>query len=446
MSAEFKKFNYKSIEQLRQDITTQGIDLPLSDNFAPFKTPVYLANGRVIPNPVVAHPMEGGDSDPAGAPTTLTFRKYERVARGGFGLIWVEAVSICEEGRSNPGQLWINNNTLAGFTELITRTHKAAESFHTNGDRPLVIIQLNHSGRYSKPQGKHAPIVAGYVPELDTRFKPGELKTPVTDEYLESLVPQFVKAAVLARDAGFDGVDVKACHGYLLHELLSARTREGKYGGNFINRTSLMLRIIDEIRAAIPDPAFIITSRINIFDALKEYHGFGMSHAGCAEPDLTEPISLTQAMVKKGVEMVSITMGNPYYIPHINRPYDLGGYEPKETPLLGAYRLIKGAADLQAAVPAAKIVGVGYSWFRTLSPYVAAAVLEQQKAALVGFGRQILSYPDVYKDIALHGRLDPKQVCVACSKCSFLKRDAGTCGCVVRDAKAYMELYRRTYP
>jgi len=440
----FKKYDYKTLHDLQQDILVNGIDLRCCDNFTALKSPVKL-KGHVIPNSVVAHPMEGGDSDEIGNPTAPTFRKYERVARGGFGLIWVEAVSVCKEGRSNPRQLWINNNTLQGFKELATRTLKAAESFHQNGQRPLLIMQLNHSGRYSKPYGKPAPIVASHIPELDARFNLEEPLPIVTDDYLNNLIPQFVNAAILAKEAGFDGVDVKACHGYLLHELLSCRDRAGEYGGSFENRTKLMIRIIDAIRAAIPDPAFIIASRINIFDALPTSHGFGMAAPGSAEPDLTEPILLTEMLVNKGIELVSITMGNPYFIPHINRPYDTGAYEPKELPLQGVYRLIKGAADLQKAVPAAKIVGVGYSWLRALSPYIAAAVLEDGKAAMIGYGRQILSYPDIYKDIVQEGQPNPKQVCISCSKCSFLKRDAGTCGCVVRDADEYMPLYRSVY-
>ncbi|MCL2287322.1 MAG: NADH:flavin oxidoreductase [Firmicutes bacterium] len=440
----FKKFNYKTLQNLQQDIENLGIDLNLSNNFNALKKPVQLGS-MTIPNSVAAHPMEGGDSDVVGNPTDLTFRKYERVAQGGFGLIWFEAVSVCKEGRSNAGQLWINDKTLPGFKELINRTLKAAETFHPAGERPLLIMQLNHSGRYSKPKGKSAPIIASHIPELDARLGIDETYPLVTDEYLDGLVAQFVKAAVLAKEAGFDGVDVKACHGYLLHELLSCHNRDGKYGGSFENRVKLMLRIIDEIRAAIPNPNFIIASRINIFDALPVSHGFGMAYPGSENVDLTEPIKLTQLFVEKGVELVSITMGNPYFIPHINRPYDLGAYEPKETPLQGVYRLIKGAADLQKAVPVAKIVGVGYSWFRGFSPYVAAAVLEEGKAAMIGYGRQILSYPDVYKDIVGQGWLNPSKVCVSCSKCSFLKRNAGTCGCVVRDAEAYLPLYKETY-
>jgi len=435
-------FNYKTLQDLQQDIKNHNIALNCATSFDALQKPVQLKN-HAIPNSVCAHPMEGGDAISigikSGAPGPLTFRKYQRVAAGGFGLIWVEAVSICDEGRSNPGQLWINEQTLPGFKELVQKTHEAATA------KPIIVMQLNHSGRYSKPQGKHAPIIASHIPELDARFNIDETYPIVTDEYLQGLVAQFVKAAKLAYEAGFDGVDVKACHGYLLHELLSCRTRQGEYGGSFTNRTKLMLQIIDEIRAAIPNPKFIIASRINIFDALPQYHGFGMASPGATEPDLTEPIELTKAMVARGVELVSITMGNPYFIPHINRPYDLGAYPPPEHPLLGAYRLIKSAADLQSAVPAAKIVGVGYSWFRRFSPHIAAAVLEEGKAAMIGFGRQILSYPDIYNDIAT-GQIDSSRVCVSCSKCSFLKRDAGTCGCVVRDAEAYLQLYRDTYP
>jgi len=432
-----KKFNYKTLEELEADIKGLGLNLNSSANIDALAKPIHLKKHR-IPNCVVAHPMEGGDANNFGSPTDQTFRKYERMAKGGYGLIWVEAVSVCDEGRSNPGQLWITDKSLPEFKELVRRTLKAAEEFHPKGERPLLILQLQHSGRYSKPRGEHAPIIASHIPELDKRFPIDETYPLVTDEYLSSLVDQFVKAAVLAREAGFDGVDIKACHGYLLHELLSCYDREGEYGGSFENRTKLMLRIVDEIKAAAPE--LVLASRINIFDAMPIGRGFGMATPGSDVIDMSEPVRLTKELVARGVELVSITMGNPYYITNTKRSYDLDTYMPNNGPLDGTCRLIKGAADLQVAVPEAKVVGVGYSWFRGFSPYVAAAVLEQGKAAMIGYGRQILSYPNLYKDVIREGKFDLSKACVACSKCSQLKRDVGAGGCVVRSTEGFLQI------
>ena len=435
-----RKLSYKSMQELKDEIESCGYDLGFSDNTQILAMPVDLG-GKVAPNALVAHPMEGGDSDERGAPTELTFRKYERVAAGGIGLVWLEAVSVCQEGRSNPGQLYITEETLPGFKELARRIYAKA----LPGARPVTILQLNHSGRYSKPAGVSEPIIASHKPELDERLKLPADYPLVSDDYMDELTGKFVKAAVLAKEAGFDGVDIKACHGYLLHDFFSSFGRAGKYGGCFENRTRLILDIIDKVRDTINDPGFIIASRINIYDALPVSKGWGTDLNDFSKVDLTEPVRLVEEMVARGTTLINVTMGNPYFVPHINRPYDLGAYMPEETPLEGTYRLIHYTSELQKRVPKAKIVGVGYSWLREYSPYVAAWVMETGGASLIGYGRQFIAYPDFAKDIIETGQMQKNKVCVACSKCAMLKRDKSLCGCVVRDSAAYLQLYMDTY-
>jgi 2,4-dienoyl-CoA reductase-like NADH-dependent reductase (Old Yellow Enzyme family) len=435
-----RKLSYKSLRELKDDIERHGYDLGVSDNIKILAEPVNLG-GKTAPNALAAHPMEGGDSDERGAPTELTFRKYERVSAGGIGLVWLEAVSVCQEGRSNPGQLYITEETLSGFKELARRIYAKA----VPGARPVTILQLNHSGRYSKPDGVSAPIIAGRKTELDERLKLPADYPLVSDDYMDALTEKFVKAAVLAKEAGFDGVDIKACHGYLLHDFFSCFDRAGKYGGSFENRTRLLLDIIDKVREAVNDPDFIIASRINLYDALPVSRGWGTDPGDFSKIDLSEPVKLAEELVARGTFLINVTMGNPYFAPHINRPYDLGAYMPEEPPLEGTYRLIYNTAELQKRVPEAKIVGVGYSWLREFSPYVAAWALETGGASLIGYGRQFIAYPDFAKDIIETGRMQKNKVCVACSKCAALKRDKGLCGCVVRDSAAYLQLYMDTY-
>jgi len=325
--------------------------------------------------------------------------------------------------------------------------HKAAETSPIAPRKLVTIVQLNHSGRYSKPNGPPLknPVIASHKPELDEQIKIASDYPLVTDEYLDALVDQFVEACVLAKEAGFDGVDIKACHGYLLHELLSCYDREGKYGGSLEHRTNLMFEIIDKVRVTVNDPSFIVSSRINIYDALTKSKGFGMDANDFTKVDLSEPIILARELVKRGVNLINITMGNPVFIPHVNRPYDLGVYYPNEHPLEGVYRLVHNARELQKAVPEAIIVGTGYTWLREFSPYVAAWVMQTGGAKMIGYGRQFIAYPDFARDIIEQGKLNKSKCCVCCSKCSFLKRDIGMCGCPVRDSEAYLQLYKDTY-
>jgi len=439
-ASQHKKFRYNYIQDLQKDIASYGMDLGASDDLSILAKPVNLGT-RTAPNALVAHPMEGGDSLPCGGPSDLTFTKYERASAGGSGLIWLESVSINQEGRSNKRQMYINDESLAGFKELATRIYDNQSHL----GRPITIVQINHSGRYSKPDGFPAPMIASHKPELDERFNLPSDHPLVTDDYLNSLIDQFVKAALLVKEAGFDGVDIKACHGYLLHETLSCYDREGKHGGSLENRSRLMLEIIDRVRQAIPDPEFIIGSRFNLYDALPVSRGWGQDPTDNSKVDLTEPIMLCKELEKRGVTLINVTMGNPAFIPHVNRPYDVGLYYPQEAPLEGVYRLIHHTREMQKALPNMKFIGVGYTWLRQFAPHVAAWIMQTGGASMIGFGRQFIAYPEYAKDIIDKGELDRKKLCICCSKCSMLKREVGTCGCVIRDQEAYLPLYRETF-
>ena len=115
-----------------------------------------------------------------------------------------------------------------------------------NGYEPFTVMQANHSGRYSNPDNRPAPIIAQRIPWLE-QFRAADDSCIVTDDYLDALVEKFGEGARLAKEAGFDAVDVKSSHGYLFQEMIAARLRPGKYGGSYENRTRLLK---DSIAAA----------------------------------------------------------------------------------------------------------------------------------------------------------------------------------------------------
>ena len=506
------EFQLSGIEDLKQLACRLNAPIDAIEDVSILAEPVQVG-GLVIPNSLAVHPMEGCDGDSAGRPGKLTLRRYERFAAGGAGLIWAEATAVVPEGRANPRQLWLNEKSKKSFAAMIKMIrqvaaegvgpgHKCVTRRRTDG--PVIVAQLTHSGRYSKPEGVAHPLIAGRCPYRDALIpqqKPNpnaQSKIPddwpvLTDEYLDELQDAYVNAARMAFEVGFDAVDVKSCHGYLINELFACHNRKGKYGGSFESRIRFVLDVIDKIHKELGEEAPVVT-RLGIYDAIPYPYGWGVDKDDYTKPDLAEPKKLIARLAERGVKMINITAANPYYNPHVGRPFNepiVGGYEEPEHPLVGVSRLINLAGEIQkqftykeltaesaesaekkldvklktknhklnsassadSAVeetqPGIAIVGTGYSWLRTLLPNVAAASKANGLAAIVGVGRMAFAYPDFAKDIIgfprsgvpAKGKLDPAKVCVSCSACTQIMRDGGMTGCVVRDNEVYGPIF-----
>ncbi len=412
-------------------------DLPYSQDTSILNTP-YSIRGKTIPNRLVCQAMEGCDGRADGSPDELTERRYLRFARGGAGLIWFEATATLPEGRANPRQLAIREDNLDRFKALIERIKETA--LRECGYEPLVIMQATHSGRYSKPTGTPAPLIAYHHPVFEAE-KPLSDDRILSDEDLDRVGEHLVKGAILAARAGFDGVDIKSCHGYLLCELLSAFTRPGRYGGEYENRTRLYREAVKGAIAACPSD-FMVSSRLGVYDGFAYPYGFGMAKDGSLTPDLTEPIRLVRELRSWGMPLLNITMGNPYQNPHVNRPYRKGGYMAPEEPMVGVRRMLDGIATLQKEVPDLPLVSSALSYLGADAPHVAAAYIQNGAFTFAGFGRQSFAYPDFARDILTTGKMDPKKCCTTCSLCTAVMRAGGTTGCVVRDSQVYGPIWR----
>jgi len=440
--AAHERFRFKSPDELRAKIAALGLDLPLAEKVDVLGTPVRFG-ALTLPNRMAVQPMEGCDCDGQGRPGELTYRKYERFAAGGAGMLWLEACAVAPEGRANPRQLWINRVSLEGHKELVERIHAAARRTMGANFRPVLVLQLTHSGRYSKPEGVSAPLITHHS-IIDPRSSVTPDTPLLTDDYLDRLRDAYVEAALLAKEAGFDAVDIKSCHRYLLSELLASFTRENsRYGGSFENRTRFILEVVEKIRRAVPD--IEVTSRLNIYDALQYPYGWGVDQDDETKPDFTEPRRLIERLITLGCGGLNTTIGNPYYNPHVNRPFDFpirGMSTPEEHPLETLHRFVHITRTVQQAFPKLTVVGSGYSWVREFYPNLAAAIIERGWASVAGLGRGALACPDFARDILEHGRMEPKKTCVTCSACTQIMRDGGTAGCVVRDSAVYGSIYR----
>jgi 2,4-dienoyl-CoA reductase (NADPH2) len=441
--ASHEKFNYKTLNEVVEKVNSLGVNIKFSEDLSPLRAEVKVGK-RIAPNAIAILPMEGCDSNPDGSPSELVERRYKRFAEGGAGLLWWEACAVVAEGRANPLQMMLTKENMPQFKAVVERCNQSAVA--RNGKKPLNILQLTHSGRYSRPEGhKGAPIVPQHDPILDPRVGLAAEAPVVTDEYLDNLTAHYVKSAVLAKEAGFDGVDIKNCHRYLLSELIASHTREGKYGGSFENRSRFLRQTIRAVREAVGDD-FIIACRFNVFDAHPYPYGFGCDREDMWKFDPTEPMALVRMLVEEGVDLLSNSAGNPYYIyPQVTRPFDLssmGVPTPDEHPLESMDRLFEFTRQIQKAAGDVPVVGNGYTWLRQFLPYAGAANLADGSCKFVGMGRSGFAYPDAPRDILLKGEMDPKQCCVTCSKCTQIMRDHGRTGCVIKDSEIYAGFYK----
>ena len=426
---EHNIFAYKVLADLTDNLTAIGQKLTPTEDLSVLSTAIGPMKNRIA-----FQAMEGCDGEVSGEPSELTRRRYRRFAASGAAFQYVEASAVDPQGRANPLQLMINQQTAPAFARLVKEMRVIAKE---NGVcDPYIAIQLTHSGRYSKaPDRSPAPVVAYPDPERDPK---GVTPTVITDQQLDALEEKYVQAARLAKEAGFDCVDIKCCHGYLLSELMGARLREGRYGGSFENRS----RLLNNITRRIHDEVGIaMMVRLNVHDEYPYPYGFGVDEKDFRIPDLTEPKQLVDMLIQNGVSIIDCTAGNPYYNPHVNRPFDIAGYVPPVSQLEQLMKHLNTVRELKEHNPNAIYIASMFTWLRQFAPHLAAAAIGAGWFDMAGWGRQTFAYPSFPREIMEQGEMDPKRCCIACSKCTDLMRTGNVTGCVVRDP-FFRDLYQ----
>lgn len=485
----------RDVGALRARLAELRLELPVDDRVLSAAEGSPLAEaidvgGFEVGNRWCIHAMEGWDANTDGSPSEHTLRRWRNFGLSGAKLIWGgEAAAVRPDGRANPNQTLAVESNRAGLAELLDSLRAAhRESFKTL-DGLFVGLQLTHSGRFCKPNDhkKFEPRIAYHHPLLAEKYHltPGDDRMVFTDAELEALADDYVRAAHLAAEVGFQFVDVKACHGYLLHEFLSARTRPGKFGGDLAGRSRLLLTIIDRIREELPQ--LIVGVRLSVFDSvpfasgrqlgrpmnfqnlLPYQFGFGVSADDPMQIDLTEPLQLIRMLVEHGVAVVNLTCGSPYYNPHMQRPAifpPTDGYLPPEDPLVGVCRQIHAAREVKRALAAEKntagqarsgtqgvpagasrpmslpVVGTGYTYLQEYVPNVGQAVVREDWVDFVGLGRMVLSYPEMPADTLAGRPLSRKRICRTFSDCTTAPRNGLISGCYPLDPH-YKELPER---
>ena len=423
-----------------------GTDSPLAQP--------YVLGGKTIGNRFAILPMEGWDATPDGRPTELTTRRWKRFGLSGAKLIFGgEAVTARLEYRGNPNGLTLTRETQQDMAALLATLVEAHEERFGTSDDLLVGLQLSDAGRFTRPfdTKKPEPRVLYHHPILDRTVGLAAEAPVLTDDDIARTIDDLVHTAVLAQRIGVGFVDIKHCHGYLGHELLSSVDRPGRYGGSFENRTRFLREVVAGIRSEAP--GLDIGVRLSAFDFVP----FRAGADGTGEPapftgdrypyafggdgtgvgiDLTEPLAFLDTLAELGIRLVCITGGCGYYNYHIIRPCftpSKGSYLPPEDPLLGVARLINVTSELKRLRPGLTYVVSGLSYLQEWLPNVAQSIVRNGKADFAGIGRMAISYPEMVADVLAGRPLQRNRICRACSRCTTAPRHGLVSGCYLTD-------------
>jgi len=397
-------------------------------NLQILSSPIKIGK-KVAPNRIVNQPMECNDGDASGNPTELTLRRYRNLAEGGAGIIVVESLTLTYESRARKNQLKISEENAQGLERLVR------EMKEVNG-KSLVLFQINHAGRIS--QAAFSRVVSLY-PTGDPSIH------LLTEEEIDEIGEKFVKASVIAKQVGADGIDFKHCHGYLCGEMLRpANIRKDRFGGSFENRTRFFREVTERIKKAVGGNDFLLGARYSVYEGIPG--GLGTSGPEEVTEELFEPLRFAKMIEDSGMDYVNVSAGIPAITPEIVRP-------TKNYPE-GVYRHFGWAKAVKHLVKI-PVIGSGYSYLRDgknglKEPdpskksflYYAEKNLKDGHVDLVGIGRQSLADPLFAKKI-LSGDLDKVNFCTACGGCSILLRSQKEVGCTVYN-KYYKGVLKET--
>lgn len=333
--------------------------------------PIEVAGHR-LPNRIVMGSMHTGLEEREDGPERLAAFYAER-ARHGCGLIVTGGYSVDDAGRLHRGA--------ASFdTPAVAAAHRpVAAAVQAEGGR--ILLQLLHAGRY----GYHDGIVA-----------PSAIRAPInkatpremTEADIAATIDAFATAAGLAREAGFDGVEIMGSEGYLINEFTAPCTnrRADRWGGSFENRIRFPLAVIEAVRAATA-PDFIIMYRLSVLDIVE------------GGSPLTEVRALAARVEEAGADVVNSGIGwHEARIPTIAQAVPRAGFA-------------WATARVRDALSRAPIVAVN----RFNMPETAEAVLAAGEADMISLARPFLA-DSAFVEKARAGRAEAINTCIACNQ------------------------------
>lgn len=343
----------------------------------------------ILKNRIVMSQMTMNYATPEGFPTEKMIHYYLERAKGGVSLIFVEGTFITPEGKGYKNQLGLISH------EHAERLRRLTESIRELKNDIKIFIQIQHAG------GRAYQKITGFRPVAPSGFPlyPGaDIPHPLSKEEIKSLVNAHVEAALRAKEAGFDGVDIHCAHGYLIPEFFSPlfNKREDEYGGDIIGRTRFLMEIIRGIKGTLGKD-FPLTIKIS---------GDEYVEGGLGINEMKEIVILAQ---HEGIDAVMVSAGT------------VGGKKIEDLteahkvlrtmPMMTQPACLVSLAEEMKKVLKIPVIAVG----RIHRPNVAEEIIREGKADLVAMGRALLADPYLPRK-AFEGKEDEIRPCIGCNE------------------------------
>ncbi len=361
----------------------------------------YPMKGVSVRNRLVAQAMEINSAGAGGSVSEKIVDRYKKLALGKWGIVFVEAVSVTPVSLARKNGLVMSEKNLSGFKRLV-------HEFKRYDEKALIMFQLTHAGRVACDYSRKACIYSEGNQDI----------VQLTSAELDRIREDFVGACKLAHDAGADGVDIKACHGYLLGEMLRpANTRCDVYGGNAENRARLICDIIKDVKRSYP--GLIIGSRISFYEGIRG--GCGTASANEVVEDPADILGTTGRIVRAGADYINVSAGIPSVTPKLTRPGEDG--------IFNMYSHFRYAREIKDHIPGTTVIGSAYSAGLKASAGFADENIGKCYVDLAGFGRQNLADPL----FPLKLEEDPGSIrwCRLCGGCSKLLKAMKNVACTL---------------
>ena len=363
----------------------------------------YKFGEKTVANRFTAQAMEINAAGDGGEVSDRIIERYKTLAKGEWGIVFSEAIGINTNAVARKHGLVINKNTKDGFKDLV-------KTFKNENSDSLFLFQITHPGRNNVESQNRIKV-----------YEDDEADIPVASiDELNLIREQFIDSAAFAVEAGADGIDIKACHGYLGAEFFRPlNNRNDCYGGSRENRARFIASIVSDIKKKFPN--LIVGSRISIYEGIRG--GCGVSSPDEVVEDLYDILEIMKIIVNSGADFLNVSAGIPVKTPMLTRPVKNANHL--------MYHHFRYQKIIKQMFPQTAVIGSAYSTGKMESILYGDENLIKGYVDLVGFGRQNLADPLMPSKFK-KGESEIKW-CTLCGGCSTLLKNQQQVYCSYHD-------------